>query len=567
MALPARFAPVLLTVGDPAPNDDWDYTIESIIGVIELPTPNVDLTPLITAAKDGNGVIERRVVELDDPGVIVDGDTLSIETQPLFANVMASDPTQQIGGAYEYTLTLRGDDPRLTGWSYTFRFIIDGDASYSLVGDAIPVAQVSSIDPVDPENPEWVALQSTVADLQDQIDNVTAETNLGYTASPTEGVVTSDTGTDATIPLGDTNNAGLLSPGAFDQIVDNASAASAAQSDATQALADAGAAQSDATQALADAAAVQSDSVQTLTNKTLDSLTNEIHADVVHLEVRNESGGLLTKGTPVYYSGYSIGQDKVLVSPTDASARATMLCLGLLAEDLANNATGELIRTGRIYDIDTSAWSAGDQLFVSETPGELTNVEPTGAAYVQHVAEVMRSHASLGAVSLNLSADHRTGLANQLMEDGTQAEMRSHIDAASLSGLLTDYNTAVAAYGPIDTQITTTRTLQNAALVPSATLYTFTRTAVYDIDVYGRSTPGNGATDEGTAFVQVLIDGVEEVLLLHRQIAGSMAIHGSKRTSSITSGALLTFTDGWYGAGSRAELNWEITIRERPPWA
>ena len=35
-------------------------------------------------------------------------------------------------------------------------------------------------------------------------------TNLGYTASPTNGVVTSDTGTDAIIPIADFNNAGLL---------------------------------------------------------------------------------------------------------------------------------------------------------------------------------------------------------------------------------------------------------------------------------------------------------------------------------------------------------------------
>jgi hypothetical protein len=39
-------------------------------------------------------------------------------------------------------------------------------------------------------------------------------TNLGYTPSPTNGIVTSSTGTDATIPLGSSVNAGLLSPNA-----------------------------------------------------------------------------------------------------------------------------------------------------------------------------------------------------------------------------------------------------------------------------------------------------------------------------------------------------------------
>ena len=40
-------------------------------------------------------------------------------------------------------------------------------------------------------------------------------TNLGYTTSPTNGIVTSDTGTDATIPLADGTNAGLLKPAKF----------------------------------------------------------------------------------------------------------------------------------------------------------------------------------------------------------------------------------------------------------------------------------------------------------------------------------------------------------------
>ena len=37
-------------------------------------------------------------------------------------------------------------------------------------------------------------------------------TNLAYTASPTNGIVTSGTGTDATIPAGSTTNASLMLP-------------------------------------------------------------------------------------------------------------------------------------------------------------------------------------------------------------------------------------------------------------------------------------------------------------------------------------------------------------------
>lgn len=48
---------------------------------------------------------------------------------------------------------------------------------------------------------------------QESIDVIiSAATNLSYTANPTNGIVVSDTGTDATLPLADGTNAGLLAP-------------------------------------------------------------------------------------------------------------------------------------------------------------------------------------------------------------------------------------------------------------------------------------------------------------------------------------------------------------------
>lgn len=49
-----------------------------------------------------------------------------------------------------------------------------------------------------------------------KVSNVS--TNLGYTASPTNGVVTSSDGTNATLPLGTGTNAGLLAPAAFTKL-------------------------------------------------------------------------------------------------------------------------------------------------------------------------------------------------------------------------------------------------------------------------------------------------------------------------------------------------------------
>lgn len=143
-------------------------------------------------------------------------------------------------------------------------------------------------------------------------------------------------------------------------------------------------------------------SVDTLTNKTMDSFTNLIHSDVVHIQIRNESGSTMSFGDVVYISGYSVGQDLPLVSLADANGSGTFPALGLVNEvgDIANNATGQIIISGRISGIDTSGFSAGDSAYLSETAGEL-NSKPTGNdSKIQAIGIVLRSHATLGVLEI-----------------------------------------------------------------------------------------------------------------------------------------------------------------------
>jgi hypothetical protein len=58
-------------------------------------------------------------------------------------------------------------------------------------------------------------------------------TNLTYTASPTNGLVNSDTGTDATLPLVDGTNAGLMAPAQNTKLAGVATGATANSPDAT----------------------------------------------------------------------------------------------------------------------------------------------------------------------------------------------------------------------------------------------------------------------------------------------------------------------------------------------
>jgi hypothetical protein len=142
---------------------------------------------------------------------------------------------------------------------------------------------------------------------------------------------------------------------------------------------------------------VSTNHIQTLTNKTINDLSNDVHADVTHIAVRNVSGITIPKGSPVYISGYNLGQDKAEINLSDADDPATMPSIGLAEDDILNNENGEVVAYGVLKDVDTSTFSVGDVLYVDTTAGQLVNARPTGSGeLVQAVAKVIRSNAING---------------------------------------------------------------------------------------------------------------------------------------------------------------------------
>lgn len=92
--------------------------------------------------------------------------------------------------------------------------------------------------------------------------------------------------------------------------------------------------------------------------------------------VRNMTGAQLDKGTAVYISGQT--GDVSEVSKAQADDPATMPCTGILAEDIADNGYGRMMLIGVIENFDTSAWTAGDDLYVSAaSAGALVTTAPS----------------------------------------------------------------------------------------------------------------------------------------------------------------------------------------------
>ena len=120
-------------------------------------------------------------------------------------------------------------------------------------------------------------------------------------------------------------------------------------------------------------------------------------ADRAYFNIRAQE--VLVKGDPIYVSGYSAGQDRVLVSKADASDPAKMPAIGLAAEALAVNANGQGITVGVLDNAATNTFTAGDELYVANGGG-LTATVPTGGDEVQPVGIVIRSDAALGRINV-----------------------------------------------------------------------------------------------------------------------------------------------------------------------
>lgn len=128
-----------------------------------------------------------------------------------------------------------------------------------------------------------------------------------------------------------------------------------------------------------------------------------IQGDATQLTVpaRKGTAGTITKGQAVYITGYNIGADAVEVELADADGSGTMPALGIANDSITNSATGNVVVSGRIANINTSAYSVNDSLYVSTTAGALTSTKPSGdTAGVQKIANVLRSNVSTGIIEV-----------------------------------------------------------------------------------------------------------------------------------------------------------------------
>jgi hypothetical protein len=131
--------------------------------------------------------------------------------------------------------------------------------------------------------------------------------------------------------------------------------------------------------------------IQSLAERIEDVILN-IGLPFISLEVRNNSGASIAKGTPVYISGYST---KPTIAKSDSDNLTTFPVIGITQSAITDGSDGVIIVSGIFEDVNTSSYTPGDILYVANGGG-LTDTIPAGGSGA--VAVVAKSNASTGVL-------------------------------------------------------------------------------------------------------------------------------------------------------------------------
>ena len=119
-------------------------------------------------------------------------------------------------------------------------------------------------------------------------------------------------------------------------------------------------------------------------------------------DVYNETGATLTKGTVVYINGGHGNLPTVTkaIATGDATSAQTY---GVVQANITNNNNGHVVVIGSLGDLDTQAYAAGTQLYLSSTTaGAWTSTKQYAPAHLVYVGIVVRSHPTQGVVEIRI---------------------------------------------------------------------------------------------------------------------------------------------------------------------
>jgi hypothetical protein len=141
------------------------------------------------------------------------------------------------------------------------------------------------------------------------------------------------------------------------------------------------------------------------------------------VEVINKTGATLTKGTIVYIKSTSSSATFPEVLKASANSEATSSkTIGAIFEDILNDATGFVVTSGEVNNLDTSSYSNGTKLWLSVTDGEVTSTPPIQPYHTVFIGHVTRSQNTNGRILYAIQNGYELDeLHNVKIDSGTLA--------------------------------------------------------------------------------------------------------------------------------------------------
>jgi hypothetical protein len=111
--------------------------------------------------------------------------------------------------------------------------------------------------------------------------------------------------------------------------------------------------------------------------------------------VRNNEATTLNKGEVVYIFGAT--GDKISVKrASNTGDTSSLSTLGVVAESIVSGGLGYVITQGTLDGLNLDSYTAGDTLWLAETPGQLTNVKQYAPNHTVYIGVVQRANAGNG---------------------------------------------------------------------------------------------------------------------------------------------------------------------------
>lgn len=121
-------------------------------------------------------------------------------------------------------------------------------------------------------------------------------------------------------------------------------------------------------------------------------------AETVQIIVRNSTGVTLTKGQIVYLSGATGNRPNAVLAQANSEATSSKT-IGWITANISNNSDGYVGVSGSAHDLDTSAFTAGDALWLSPTvAGGITATVPVQPNHAVFIGYCARSHPTQGRI-------------------------------------------------------------------------------------------------------------------------------------------------------------------------